>query len=158
MKALDVVQLEREAVLEAQAGERVEQLALALASTKPRAERLATVAQRGDARDVADPGQLPMPIDQPRARDGEQERAKAGLTTKAVAVAHAGEHGLLHEVLGLVGRADLVVEEPVELVEVATKQLAARSSITLAPGCEQFGILAGSLAHRVTIRDRARVW
>jgi hypothetical protein len=99
-----------------------------------------------------------MPVDQARARDGEQERPKAGLAAKAVAVAHAGEHGLLHEVLGLVGRADLVVKEPVEVVEVATKQLAARSSIALAPRCEQFGVVTGTLAHQLTIRDRARVW
>jgi hypothetical protein len=113
MESLHVVQLERQPVIETQPGERVEQLVLALASTKPRAERLARITQRGDAGKLADPGQLAMAVDEARASDGEQERAEAGITAKAVAVAYAGEHGLLHEILRLVGRADLVVEETI---------------------------------------------
>lgn len=158
MKALDVVQLEGHPLIEAQAGERVEQLALALASTKPCAERLTWIAQRRDASELADPRELATAIDQARASDGEQEGAEAGLPTKAVTVAHAREHGLLHEILGFVGRADLVVKEAVELVEVATKQLASSSLVALAPGGEQLGVALGSRAHGLTIRDRERVW
>ena len=158
MKALHIVELERESVIEAEPGERVEQLARALALAKPGAERLPGVAQRADAGDVADPRALAVTIDQPRARDGEQVGAKAGVAAEPIAVAHAREQGLLDEVLRVVGGPDLVVEEPVELVEVATEQLAAGSPITFAPGREQLRVAARSFAHRITIRDHVSAW
>src|SRR5262245_38724278 len=76
------------------------------------------------------------------ARDGEQVCAKCGGPTELIACLDAGEERLLGQVVGLSG--ELVLEEPIDLVEVARAQLLAGTAIAVAPSLQQ-----GEVVHRV---------
>src|SRR5690606_35744336 len=110
---------------------------------KPSARRLAGIDERADAPVGLAPTSSAIHVDQSRPGNREQIRTEARVATKTVTITYAGEQGLLHEILGQITARHLVAKEAIELVEMAPKQLAARSPVARAPLAQKLVVILG---------------
>src|SRR5690606_37657128 len=86
------------------------------------------------------------------ARDGVEIGSEARVAAIAFLALDRAEEGLLGQILGRV--LDLAAEEPVDRVEVASEQLAARSFVRVAPGLEQLEVGLVGQAHPASLSQR----
>jgi hypothetical protein len=157
---LEVVEVDRELLLERHLAQRLDQLRQLLTLTqRPR--------QRGpEVRDAGDPKVQVLParastklLVQLEAGDGEQIGAKARPLREAAAGLDAAEEGVLDQVRGVV--AELPAKEAEDRVEVALEQQVAGPRVAGGPALEELlvalrGGLAGNGHHRQRITPCAR--
>lgn len=149
--ALEVVQLEGNLQVDRQPSESSEQELLLLLVGEQAARAQSEVLDGRDPKvDTRIPTLTPKMVVQLAAGHGEQIGAKGGVLAKAVLAAHAGEEGLLDQVLGPLG--DLVAKEPKQRVEVTLEELVSRPGIAGPPGLEEGRVGGGHAPGRIPER------
>lgn len=99
---------------------------------------------------------LAEPREQFVAGDREQIRTKRGLRAELVAgLVDTRQERLLRQIIGFA--QDLMLEESIDLVEVARTQLLPRAPVTVTPALQQDKVVIRVIIHRGSVSRLARL-